>query len=156
MKRFHFPLDNVLRWRQTSLEQEQEKLQRLFVEDQRIGVAIEKTRTDAVTAEQGIREQREMVSTDLQSLAAFRVHLEQKRQGLTRRRAQHALVIEKQRQAVLEAERRFQLLVKLRDRRVSEWQYEAGRETETFAQEAFLGRWTARKRLPAKSHTEAE
>ncbi|HTP87648.1 MAG TPA: hypothetical protein VMJ34_11885 [Bryobacteraceae bacterium] len=148
MKRFHFPLDSVLRWRETILEQEEEKLQRLFLEDRRIAAAIEQTHSEGVAAEQSVREKREIVSTDLRSLASYRLFLEQTRQNLTHRRARHATLIEQQRQAVLEAERRYQLLLKLKGRRLSEWQYEAGRETETFAQEAFLGRWTARKRLP--------
>jgi flagellar export protein FliJ len=152
MKRFRFPLDTVLRWRETTLEQEEAKLQRLFLEQQRIALAIEQTRADGVAAEQAIRERREMVSTDLRSLAAFRLHLEDRRKTLTQRKAEQAALIEQQRQAVLEAERRFQLLVKLRDRRASEWQYEAGRETEALAQESFLGRWNVRKRLASDAH----
>ena len=152
MTRFRFPLDSVLRWRETILEKEEATLQRLFLEDQRFALAIEQTRAEGAAAEQAIRERREMVSTDLQSLAAFRLHLEEKRKTLIQRKAQHAALIEQQRQAVLEAERRFQLLVKLKDRRASEWQYESGRETETFAQEAFLGRWNVRKRLTANAH----
>jgi hypothetical protein len=135
-----------------TLEQEEAKLQRLFLEEQRIVLAIDQTHAEGVAAEQAIREQREMTSTDLRSLAAFRLHLEEERKTLTQRKAQQAALIKQQRQAVLEAERRFRLLVKLKDRRVSEWQYEAGRETETFAQEAFLGRWNVRKRLAANVH----
>lgn len=145
MTKFTFRLDSVLHWRQTILEQEEAKLQRLFLEDQRLALAIEQTRTEGIAAEQNIREQRVMVSTDLRSLAAYRLHLETTRKTLTQRRAHHAQAIEKQRQIVLEAERRFQLLAKLKDRRASEWQYESRRETETFAQEAFLGRWSARR-----------
>ena len=152
MKRFRFPLDSVLRWREMTLEQEEAKLQRLFIEEQRITLAIDRTHAEGAAAEQAIREQREMVSTDLRSLAAFRLHVEERRKALTQRKAQQAALIEQQRRAVLEAERRFQLLVKLKDRRASEWQYEAGRETETFAQEAFLGRWNVRKRLAANAH----
>jgi flagellar biosynthesis chaperone FliJ len=146
MKQFRFPLDSVLRWRQMTLEQEQAKLQRLFIEEQRIALAIDHTRAQGAAAEQAIREQGVMVSTDLQSLAAFRLSVEEKRRTLLERKARQAALVEKQRQVVLEAERQFQLLVKLRERRMSEWQYEAGRETETFAQEAFLSRWNARKR----------
>jgi flagellar export protein FliJ len=149
MKQFRFPLDSVLRWRETILEQEEAKLQRLFLEQQRIALAIERTHAEGVAAEQGIREQRVMVSTDLRSLAAFRLALEERRESLMRKKAHQATLIERQRQAVLEAERRVQLLVKLKDRRVLEWQYEAGRETETFAQEAFLGRWNVRKHREA-------
>jgi flagellar export protein FliJ len=152
MKRFRFPLDSVLRWRETILEQEEAKLQRLFLEEQRIALAIDETRAEGVAAEQAIRGQREMVSTDLRSLAAFRQHLEERRKTLMQRKQQQAALIEQQRHAVLEAERRFQLLVKLKERRASEWQYEAGRETETLAQEAFLGRWNVRKRLAANAH----
>jgi len=151
MKRFRFPLDSVLRWRETILEQEEAKLRRLFLEEQRIALAIDQTHAEGVAAERAIRERREMVSTDLRSLAAFRLHLEEKRKTLTQRKAQQAALIEQQRRAVLEAERRFQLLVKLKDRRASEWQYEAGRETEAFAQEAFLGRWSVGRRRAANA-----
>ena len=147
MKRFHFPLDSVLRWRETAVEQEESKLQSLLAEDQRILRSIEQARMDGVAAEESIRAQREMVSTDLRSLAAFRLHLEQRLKTLAQRRADQTALIEQQRRAVLEAQRRFQLMVKLRDRRLTEWQYEAARENETFSQEAFLGRWSARKRV---------
>jgi len=147
MKRFHFPLDAVLRWRETALEQEEQKLQGLIAEEQHILLTIAQTRAEGVTAERSIREQRVMVSTDLRSLAAFRLHLEQRLKTLAQRRADQAALIEQQRRAVLEAERRFELMVKLRTRRLAEWQYEATRENEAFSQEAFLGRWTARKRV---------
>jgi flagellar biosynthesis chaperone FliJ len=149
MKRFRFPLDAVLRWRETALEQEEAKLQSLFAEEQRILGAIEQTRAEGAAAERSIREQREMVSTDLRSLAAFRLHLEQRLKTLAQRRADQTALIEQQRRAVLEAERRFQLMVKLRNRRLAEWQYEATRESEMFSQEAFLGRWGVRKRVTA-------
>ncbi len=151
MKRFHFPLDSVLRFREMTLEQQEAKLRRLFVEEQRIGLAIEQTYADGDAAEQAIRAQREMASTDLQSLAAFRVHLEGKRKTLLQQKARQAALIERQRQAVLEAEQRYQLLVKLKERRAAEWQYEAARETEAFAQEAFLGRWNVNRRLAANA-----
>ena len=152
MKQFRFPLDSVLRWRETTLEQEEAKLQRLFREQQRIDQAIEQTRAEAVAAENSVRGQREVESTELRSLAAFRLAIEEKRRSLVRRREQHALLIEQQRRSVLEADRRFQLLVRLKARRAAEWQYEAGRETETFAQEAFLGRWNARKQVEEDTH----
>jgi len=153
MKRFHFPLDSVLSWRATMLEHEEAKLQQLFAEQQRIVFAIERTKAEGAAAEQIVREQREIVSTDFQSLAAFRLRVEQRGIELNQRKAQQAERIEKQRQAVLEAERRHQLLARLRDRRASEWRYEAGRETETFAQEAFLNRWSAQKRLAANDQS---
>jgi flagellar export protein FliJ len=149
MRKFHFPLDSVLRWRETAVSQEEAKLRRLFREDQRIALAIEQTRAEGAAAEQDIRRQREMVSTDLRSLAAFRLRVEENLDRLAQRRTQQAALIEKQRQALLEAERQFQLLVKLKERRHAEWTYEAGRETENFAQESFLGRWSAGKRLAA-------
>ena len=147
MKRFRFPLDSVLRWRESALEQEEQKLQSLRAEEQRILRAIEQARSEGIAAEQSIRERREIVSTDLRSLAAFRLHLEQRLKTLAQRRIDQAGLVEQQRRAVLEAERRFQLMVKLRERRLAEWQYEAARENETFSQETFLGRWGARKRL---------
>jgi flagellar biosynthesis chaperone FliJ len=149
MKQFRFPLDSVLHWREMTVEQEEAKLRGLLLEDQRIALAIEQTWAEGAAAERAIREQREIMSTDLRSLGAFRLRLEEKRRTLHQQKAQQAALIDQQRRAVLEAQRRFQLLVKLRARRESEWQYEAGRETETFSQEAFLGRWSARKRLAA-------
>jgi hypothetical protein len=152
MKQFRFPLDSVLRWREMTLEQEQAKLQQLFLEEQRIIAAIDKTRAQGIAAEDSIRGQQVMVSTDFRSLATFRLHMEEKLKTLAQRKAQQAALIGQQRQVVLEAERKFQLLVKLKDRRISEWQYDAGRETEEFAQEAFLSRWNVRKRLTANAH----
>jgi flagellar export protein FliJ len=152
MKRFRFPLETVLRWRETALAQEQAKLQGLLAEERHILRTIEQTRAEGVAAERSIRERREMFSTDLRSLAAFRLHLEQRLKTLAQRRTDQAALIEQQRRAVMEAERRFQLLTKLKDRRMAEWQYESGRENEAFAQEAFLGRWSARKRLAAGAY----
>jgi len=154
MKRFRFPLDSVLRWRESAREQEEAKLQNLLAEEQRILRAIEQARAEGAAAERSIREQRQMVSTDLRSLAAFRLHLEQRLKTLAQRRADQTTLIEQQRRAVLEAERRFQLMVKLRNRRLSEWQYEASRENEAFSQEAFLGRWGVRKRVAGSDGAE--
>lgn len=154
MKRFHFPLETVLRWRETAVEQEEVKLQRLFTERQRIIRTIEETRASGVAAEQSIRGRGEIVSTDLRSLAAFRLHIEERLRTLAQRLSDLAPLIEQQRRAVLEAERRFRLMVKLRERRQAEWRYEADRENEAFSQEAFLGRWSARGR--GASHAKGE
>ena len=93
MKRFHFPLDAVLRWRESAVEQEEQKLQGLLAEQQRILRNIEQARAEGVAAEQSIRQQREMVSTDLRSLAAFRLHLEQRLKTLAQRRTDQAALV---------------------------------------------------------------
>jgi flagellar export protein FliJ len=147
MKRFRFPLDSVLRWREMHVEQEEAKLQKLFLEEQELAREIGRIRAEAAQAEQHLRASREIASAELRTLAAFRLYVEERLKTLAVSGAELKKKIDDQRRRVLEAERQFQLMQKLRGRRLAEWQYEFGRENDAFADEAYLARWIAKQRL---------
>ena len=145
MQRFRFRLANVLGWRILQLEIEEGKLEALFSERRR--------RQEEIT---GIGEQRRNAdrllrsdSVEGQQLAALDVH----RHALVRLAARLRTQAEDcdrriaaQQLKVLEAERRVQLLDRLKERRLSEWQLEADREQETLASETFLAKWVRERK----------
>ncbi len=145
MQPFHFRLEKVLAWRRTELEVEQFKMRRLAsemdaIDRSRAQVALERT-----TAEREVLRAASVKGNQLGVHAAFLVHLGSRERELARRREEQEQRMAVQHQRLLEARRRLRLLEELKARRRAEWAAELNRELETFAAEAHLARWSAKK-----------
>lgn len=145
MQRFRFRLASVLGWRILQLEIEEGKLEALFAERRRRQEEIAAVGEQRRNAERVLRAD----SVDGQALAALDAHrhamvrlgerLRTQAQDCERR-------IAAQQVKVLEAERRVQLLDRLKERRLEEWRLEADREQETLASETFLAKWVRERK----------
>lgn len=139
MQRFQFPLEQALKWRATRLELENAKLAQLRQEKENArrlcGNISEAEQREVAAFRQGSRN---VTGAELTLLASYR-------QGVARRLKKLELVIgnceaaiEKQKAAVLEADREKRLLESLKQRQLEEWTYEFNREIENTAAELYL------------------
>ena len=71
MKKFDFRLESVLRLRNTQLECEQQKMQALLVQDQRLRDSLAALETERHTATSSLHTEKDVSSLDLRSFSAF-------------------------------------------------------------------------------------
>lgn len=142
MKRFHFPLESALRFRERQWEVEQAKLEALLGE----AAGLERRRREnaglADEADEGLRRARAVTGEDLAAAAAYRRYLDREEEQLRGQARECEGRIGEQRGRVIEARRRFRLIEKLRERRLADWSAGAAQELEMEAGELFLAQWT--------------
>ncbi|HEX5226753.1 MAG TPA: hypothetical protein VFW44_03550 [Bryobacteraceae bacterium] len=141
MKRFVFPLERVRRWREEQAELEKARLQQLYgqlaaLEQEKASVEQER----AANA-QRILGQASVEGGELAALDAYGRHVRARVARIENRERQVGTWIEQQRQVVMEARRRAELLERLKAKKLEQWQAQADREEETLAGELFLAKW---------------
>jgi hypothetical protein len=146
VKRFSFRLDRILAWRRLQRDEEELSLQKLLGE-----------RDLLASKEIAIREEREKsehalahaLHFDAQFVATL-PYWQQRIKALLAQTAADVVKIEarvtEQRTKLREAERKVQLLERLRGQRLEDWKSEVSREEEAFAAETFLARGAREKR----------
>jgi flagellar export protein FliJ len=146
MGRFHFPLDKVLRWRTLEFSLEQAKLKRLGQEQIRLqmqaaALGAEKSRLSA-----SIVTLPDPRGEDLRAMVDYGIALRRKAQRLAELTARSERDLAAQKKKYNEAKQRVQLLEELRDRKLTDWRYEQGRELESLAAESYLSNWNRERR----------
>jgi flagellar export protein FliJ len=140
VKSFKFSLESALSWRKTALLTEQEKLQRVLSDHQRLEADLRA----ADAAKRGaVRTQLDSPSlsgADFRMIASYLVGLQAKHAQLQLALAQSSQKVQWQRAICLEAERQFELLQTLKDKRQATWQHEADLELESIANDSYLAR----------------
>jgi flagellar biosynthesis chaperone FliJ len=145
MKRFHFPLDRVRRWREGQAGLEEMKLEQLrgnweALREERQNIETERTRS-----EQEVLGQSTIGASELQSLDAYRLHSRARIRDIENREGQAETLMAQQGQRVIEARRNAELLERLKQKAREEWQAASDKEQESFAAELYLGRWMRRR-----------
>ncbi len=140
MKRFHFPLERVRLWRAEQVTLEQLRLEQLVSHLARIREEKQQTLNARLQSEQQILAQLRIDATDLENLAAYRLHIGNKIRELggLERQAEGALI--EQRRRLIQARRDAELLERLKQKALEDWQAAADREQETLASELFLAK----------------
>lgn len=146
MKSFHFPLERVLAWRRAELEAQHMRLGALIAEQQRLEAARAKVVNARPAAQRRLLGAAQLDGIDLAALAAYHRRLQTEKEEIERRTAGCRERIAAQQKSLTAAHRRVRLLEKLRERRLTEWRDEWNRETENFASEAHLTRWSTARR----------
>lgn len=164
MKRFHFPLEPVLRWRDSRLGTEQARLRELIERQARLAGEREDLDRQLSAIERSVVEPAlPGVTIDparLSELDSFRSYVRQRKGILREAESQLENEISGQRRRVVEARRQCRLLEVLRDRAVHRWRVEWERELDRLAGELYLAQWNPRAveagitaRSPASSGT---
>ncbi|HZT40525.1 MAG TPA: hypothetical protein VFA28_21725 [Bryobacteraceae bacterium] len=143
MKRFDFPLERVREWREKQAAAEEAKLERLLGELSAIEAASAELERERERNEQMIVRAEGVTALDLRALDGFRRYVKAERARIENLRADCQKRVAAQRAAILEARRRFQLLERLKQRRLYAWTADLNRELEANAAEAYLARWNA-------------
>ena len=138
MKRFDFPYQRLMEWRDRLAEQERNKLEQLhaarnLLEKEREELAGNIASSQAAFASAAIRS-----AEDLRHLAAFVGALRTKEEIVRDRSVECQESISTQTKRCVEADRGHELLARLRNRQLSSWHQELDRETEKDAADSWL------------------
>jgi hypothetical protein len=145
MKRFHFPLERVRQWRNLQAELEHAKLQQLYEKRRRLELAA--AQLASVEAEAGQAVQRAFSARQaldgqqLTNLDEYRLCVRRQERLLAGEREELEERIAGQRARLVDARRKFRLLDMLKQRTLSEWERDYGRELENLASELHLAKW---------------
>jgi len=140
MKRFDFPLERVLRWRQEQAALEELKLQQLHAEMTRLVAAQHKMQADAAESHQYVFQGARVDSLILESLDSYREYTAGQIRNLQVRQRQWEAKIAEQLRRVMEARRRSELFERLRQDALQRWRAAANKEQEDLAAELFLAK----------------
>ena len=142
MKKFSFPLDRVLSWRQTKVRLEEAKLARMNADllalQRRIG-ALGQSVSDAQTRFLGTQS---AFSLEIAALEYFRTSTYAQTQHLQRDARALEAKIAHQTRALVDIRRDAHLLERLRDQRLDAWRQAAAKEVEQQAEESYLARFS--------------
>jgi flagellar export protein FliJ len=140
MKRFQFPLDRVLRWRAGQAALEELKLEQLCDSLARLNQEKREVESRRSVSERDLLGQAWIQAAALQSLDRYRRHARDKIRDFEQQEKHAAAQMEEQRQRVIQARKNAELLERLKQKALEEWQAACDREQETLATELFLAR----------------
>jgi len=138
-----FRLDRLLQWRTLEREREEGRLQALLSELERLAAARRALERNAELAEQSVRRPGVLIE-ERQALDGYRRFMASERQRFLRLRTELEIRIEKQRNALVEAERKVEALSRMRDDKKAEWRAELDKEQEALVSELVVARWGRR------------
>ncbi len=140
MKRFNFPLERVRRWRSEQATLEELKLHQLRAELETLAAGKRQIQNELAETEQQVLGQRLMAPLELESLDSYRFYVRGRVRDFGQRESQCEARVAEQRQKVIEARRRFELLDRMRTSAFGNWKAAAAKEQEDLAAELFLAR----------------
>ncbi len=149
MKKFQFPLERVLTYRKLLVEAEEVKYQQLMSRLERLRNQRTDLEGEIDEAEQVARQDRlpgkPVTMREQEALGSYRNQMMAEIRKLDSDAAALIRQINEQRAVLLEASRRYEVLVRYRDRARSRWSSEAAKEQENLAGELFLARWLSKR-----------
>lgn len=140
MKRFDFPLEKVRQWRHEQAGLEEMKLQRLFGELREIEERRRRVEDELAEASRQIRGQAVPNAVDLVNLDSFRLYTATQVLQIAAIQQQCQVQVDQQRQQLVEARRRYELLDRLKQKALAEWRAQRDKEEEELAAELFLAK----------------
>jgi flagellar biosynthesis chaperone FliJ len=140
MKRFHFPLERVLRWRAEQADLETMKLERLLAELRSLEGQRAQLLAERSDAERILDTRQPMAGEELSNLDSFRRYVQARCGLLEGLKQQQESKIAKQRAVLMEARRKYELLQRLRKKKALVWRTDNDQEHEALAAEMFLAR----------------
>ena len=147
MKAFEFPLQRILEYRRQQAGVEQTRLEALLRDAREVGEQIASLASQKTQVRDEIRGGNLTAGHELAAVSRFEDFLGRNILQLQKRKTEIEVLSQKQRQAVLEAQRKVKLLERLRDRRMQDWTSACDRELEEVAAESHLARLMSERRL---------
>ena len=146
MKRFHFPLESVQNLRLRQLETEEAKLGPIYRELEAMEQADAQIKQELVAEQARVSDPAIILrSFDLTVLDQFRefavrraVQLQWQKQNCQKR-------IQEQLVRIREAKQKHELLEKLREKELAEWNKSLNKELDALADEVFIAKWKPRR-----------
>ena len=147
MKSFDFPLDKVRLYREKQAQIEESKLERLYTGRRTVEARRDTLNRHRSETERSLLSAQYANAAELAALDRWGRFVEQQNQVFAKQLAQCDAEIAAQRARVMEARRQFQLLDKLKEKRVAIWRAACDRELEQQAAESYLARWSREQGL---------
>lgn len=141
MQRFHFPLEAVLQYRRVQAEREEARLQELHRELQYWQFQIHQLESARDEARRSLRVLAPSGAIPLANGDRYQEHVRTKISQHSRQITGCRQRVEKQQAVVIEANRQYELLKKLKEKARAEWQIAVDRQEEELAAEVFLAAW---------------
>ena len=141
MKKFHFPLERVRRYRKLQMEAEQVKMEQLQAHLRSIDSMEAELWRQKQQAEQALVESPIVGASELAVVDSFRAYTQRMANIFTLRRVQVEEEMSLQKENLLAAKQRYEVLERLKSSSRAKWQYQLDRELEQLATEAYLARW---------------
>ena len=141
MQRFRFPLEKVREWRGTQVELEEARLEKLLGERQQLEAALAQLDAGRVSEERAVLRQTRVAAEQLAALDYYRIYVEERKRQTQAQIDECGRSVAQQRTRLMEARRNFELLDRLKERRLAEWRLDFSREQEALAGELYLARW---------------
>ena len=138
MQRFQYRFESLLKWRESQLESEKTALRVLFSERADIQRSIDILQRSGDQAFREVVRRPEISGLELGGLSNHRMYVAARITEANRRIKDCETRIGRQRERVIQAERAWKLLDRLRERDLEEWTYEMNREQEATAGELYL------------------
>ncbi len=141
MKKFTFPLNRVMDWRDMQARIEESKLERLYAELRGIDAreaALTQQRSEAQVALLTVAS---VTGDELATLDSFRRFTVAEHTRLEKLRAECSRKIAAKIQVVASKRRDVRLLERLKQQRLKTWNHQYSREIDAQADEAYLAKW---------------
>lgn len=138
MKKFQFPYQKLMEWRDRQAEEERNKLEQLHASRHRLEREREALAADIGSSHAAFSSPTTSSAEDLRHLAAFVGALRTREQSAQIRTVECQQRIDVQLQRCVSADRNHELLARMRERQATSWQYEFDRETEQGATDSWL------------------
>jgi hypothetical protein len=146
MTTFRFRLEKVLAWRRTQLELEEAKFQQRTLEVRELEAQRERIAAAGTRTETEVCTWSPLAGSDLAALDSYRRYVSGQEKELALRTEEARQRAAAQQQAMFDARRRCQLLERLKQRRMEEWQSAANKELEDLAAESYLASLSRREK----------
>lgn len=156
MQKFRFPLESAMQYRQLQIDMQRAKLESLYSELRRLNGQEKALVDEKQYAETMVKGVDPSFALSLMALDNFSRHVVHEQTALEQQRAECFRMIAQQQTRLIDAQRDYDLLAKMRARKLMDWQRAASREEETTASEAHLARFVRengrnRSRMTASS-----
>ncbi len=145
MKAFEFRLQRIADFRRQESDVAKSRLQGLLSEMRRLEDERRSLEEQRREARSSTSAQNDLRGEDLLALSSFQEYLGRRLKELSQKESDLASKIEKQRDAVVEAERKVKLLDRLKERKFQEWRAASDRELDDLAADSHLARLAAQR-----------
>ncbi len=137
MQKFRFRLDSVLHLRSIKLANEREKMSQALADVARCEQALAALIAERAEAIEFVKRQPGAGNTELRALSSYLLGYEKRLQQVKKALEAARVKAAEQRQRVIAADRDERLILKLKQKKLAEWQVAADHEMETLAQESW-------------------
>lgn len=140
---FRFRLQRVLEWQRQQCELAQARVSTCYSVVERSRLQLARHIAECLKVQRQVIHAGVPTAADLSALGYFRIRAAKLELQFQAGVASAEQRLEQERQVMIELQRRFRLLEKLRDRKFEEYRYDTARELENQASDTYLAKWKA-------------